>query len=358
MITRRALLASTAALLATPLKAETPRPFRMGVTRWPPAATYAALELVETFITNDCDMACPMVLGGVPWHGEYSKALLDELTWQPPAGHALALQIGALNIMRDGLSPLYAERDNQPLPPDFADAAFDDPKVIAAYRDFALRAAREMRPDWLFIGIEVNILLAKRPDVWPAYVALHRATYEAVKAEFPDLKVGFTIVAMHYLGLADNTDPAVQNAAMLDLAEFADIIGWSVYPHTSWEVELPLSPDWFRFIDDFAALSGKPAAVTESGMTDRRVWIGVLPLSGSPEAQAQVMEAMLTAAETGRWAFVVNWTSHDYPELLKLFPPEVRELGEIWVWTGLLGPNGEEKPVTKVWRDALARPYS
>ena len=92
-------------------------------------------------------------------------------------------------------------------------------------------------------------------------------------------------------------------------------------------------------------------------MTSQRVWIGVIPLSGSPEKQAQVMTAMLTAAQAGDWQFVVNWASHDYPEILEMFPPETRELGEIWVWTGLVGPKGEAKPVTDVWQAALAQRY-
>jgi hypothetical protein len=52
-----------------------------------------------------------------------------------------------------------------------------------------------MRPDWLAIGVEVNLLLHFRPDHWPGYTRLHRIVYEMVKAEVPDMGVLFTIAA-------------------------------------------------------------------------------------------------------------------------------------------------------------------
>lgn len=360
-LTRRSILALSGATLLSGGRAAT-RGFWLGTTRWPPEATLHGLAMVQAFLQDDCDMAAPMVLGGVPWTAAlagdaFSPNLMRELTWKAPPGHPVCLSLGALDTLRTGLAPLYAQTDNQALPPDFADLEFDDSKIIAAYSAFCLQAAQIMQPDWLIIGVEVNLLLNQRPDLWPAYVRLHQACVAHLRQHVPDQKIGFSIAGLHYLGLLDDADPTIQAREMLSLAASVDIVGWSVYPHTSWDVQLPLTPAFFDFISDFAAKSGKPVAITESGMTSQRVWIGLVPLSGSPEAQAQVMTAMLAAAQSGGWQFVVNWASHDYPELLKLFPPETRELGEIWVWTGLVGPNGEAKQVTKVWQDALALRY-
>ena len=337
------------------------RPYRMGTTRWPPAATLDALALVEGFLRHQCDMAAPLVLGGVPWRAalaghDFSPALMRELTWQSAPGHPVCLSLGALDTLRQGLAPLYADKDNQPLPPDFAGLAFDDPNVITAYSAYCLRAAKLMRPDWLMIGVEVNLLLHHRPDLWPAYLRLHQACVAHLREQLPGQKIGFSIAALHYLGLADRADAAIQQREMRAMAASVDIVGWSVYPHTSWDVHLPLDPQFFDFITEFGQTTSKPVAITESGMTSQRVWIGVIPLSGSPEAQAQVMTAMLAAAQSGGWSFVVNWTSHDYPALLEIFPPETRELGEIWVWTGLRGPTGQDKPVMAVWQAALSIP--
>lgn len=317
---------------------------------------------VERFLRAHCDMAAPMILGGVPWRAaadgsDYSGALLSELNWTAPSGYPVCLSLGPLNTMRDGLAPLYGETDNQPLPEDLQRATFDDLGVIDAYAAFCLNAARIMKPDWLMIGTEVNILLHSRPDLWPAYRRLHDETVRRIRSALPGQKIGFTIAALHYLGLVDGADAALQAAGMQALAAGADIVGWSVYPHASWEVSLPLAPDFFDFITDFGRRTGTSVCVSESGMTDRRVWIGLVPLWGSPEAQRQVVSTLLDAAQAGGWEFVVNWTSHDYPALLERFPPETYELGQIWVHTGLAEAEGQAKPALAVWDAALARPY-
>ena len=43
-----------------------PRPFRLGVTRWPPDLTLDAVAQTEAFIRTNCDMAAPMFIDGVP----------------------------------------------------------------------------------------------------------------------------------------------------------------------------------------------------------------------------------------------------------------------------------------------------
>lgn len=360
MLTRRAVLAAPlATLLPRAAQAERGRAFRMGTSRWPPAATLDAVAMVDTFLRDHCDMASPMILGGVPWlealKGDaFSTALMDELQWIAPLGHPVCLSLGALDTMRQNLGPSY---DNQPLPPEFAGLELDDPLVIEAYGNFCVRAAQIMLPDWLMIGIEVNLLLQAVPERWPAYVALHNATVARLRRDLPMQKIGFSIAALHYLGLSDNADTVVQAREMQAMARSVDLVGWSVYPHTSWDVHFPMAPEFYDFMTEFASTTRTRAAVTESGMTAQRVWINWIPLSGSPESQAQVMEAMLTAAGRGGWEFVVNWASHDYPELLELFPPEARELGEIWVWTGLRDPQGNDKPVMAVWDRALALPF-
>lgn len=359
---RRRFLGGLAILAAGPARGQETRPFRLGVTRWPPELSLSGLARVEAFLRAHCDMAAPMVLGGVPWEAsldgsDYSWALRNELNWKAPSGYPVCLSLGPLSTMRDGFAPLYATTDNQPVPDWMAGLPFDDPRIIDRYAAFCINAARAMRPDWLMIGVEVNLLLHNRPELWPGYLRLHSETLRRVRAALPDQKLGFTIAALHYLGLADGTDPAVQRAEMLALADGADIVGWSVYPHTSWEVTLPLAPDFFDFITDFGQMTGKPVCISESGMTDRRVWIGLIPLWGSPEAQRQVIETLLAAARNGRWEFVVNWTSHDYPVLLEMFPAEFYELGQIWVHTGLAHPDGRAKPALEVWDAALAQTF-
>ena len=360
---RRTLLSSAIALaIPVSVHAGPLRPFRMGVTLWPADLTLDAIMATLAFITDQCDMAAPMILGGVPWtealSGEpYSAKLREELEWRPPEGHRLLLSVGALDEGRSSLAAYFGTEDNQPLPDAFVGLAFDDPMVIAAYSAFCVQAAATMRPDWLVIGIECNILLENNPDAWPAYKRLHRAAYAAVKRAFPDLQVGFSIDALHYIGI-DGNNAAVQRAEVLDLAQDTDLIGISLYPHMSWAVPRPIPEDWMDFMAELAQATGKPVAVTESGYTSRDVRVGPTQLFGSPDEQAHYLRLLLTAAERGRFLFVVNFCSHDFEPLTNRLTGEARELAMIWTYTGILEANGNDKPATEVWREAMARQFS
>lgn len=154
MIDRRTILAGLSVCAAGPAwgQAGGSRPFRMGVTRWPPDLTADAVAAVDRFIANDCDMAAPMILGGVPWTeahdgAPFSVALNRDLAYRPPAGHKLLLSIGALDMGRRALAPYWGESDNRPIPAPFAALAFDDPRIKRAYASFAIRACEAMAPD-------------------------------------------------------------------------------------------------------------------------------------------------------------------------------------------------------------------
>ncbi len=98
IIDRRALLGGVAAAYASPAFAQTTqtRPFLMGVKRCPPDLTTEAVAAVDRFIATECDMAAPMILGGVPWtkaHDDapFSEALNRDLAYQAPSGRKMLL---------------------------------------------------------------------------------------------------------------------------------------------------------------------------------------------------------------------------------------------------------------------------
>ena len=154
------------------------------------------------------------------------------------------------------------------MPAAFRDLPFDAPKIKEAYTNFALRVIKAMRPDWFAIGIEPNVLLSKGAEAWPAYKALHRHVYERVKAQYPSLKVCFTIEAIHYLGKHNGSDADAQRREVLELLKHSDMVVFSVYPHMSWDVPRPLPDDFFRFARELsAAAGGKPIAIYAKAAT-------------------------------------------------------------------------------------------
>jgi hypothetical protein len=338
------------------------RAFRMGTTRWPPDLSLRALGQVESFLRDRADMAAPMILGGVPWDAAaegagFSAALMRELAWAAPAGHPKLLSLGALDTMRVGMAPHYATADNQPLPERWQGRAFDDPQVIAAYTAYCLRAAEIARPDWLAIGVEVNILLHAAPDLWPVYVRLHRAVYEAVKDRFPDIGVCFTIAAQHFMGRTDGADADRQWAAMAELMAHSDLAAFSIYPHLQDDAPDPVPDGFYDSLNEFAARAGRPAAISECGVSSETIRYSLfIRIPGSPERQAQAMDALFRFADDGDHRFVVNFTSHDYSPLIAAVPAEHHPLLSLWEHCGILDARGGAKAVTAVWDDWLARP--
>ena len=341
------------------------RGFRLGTTLWPPDLTLEAVSRAETFVARNCDLAAPMLLGGVPWpeanSGAPFSANVDEkLSYRPPPGHKLLVSLEPTDLGRKQLALYMGDEDNLPLPAPWNRLGFDAPEVQTAFANYALRVVDAMRPDWLAIGIESNLLLHNSPRAWPGYKDFHRRTYRAVKARHPDLPVCFTIEALHMLGLSDNADAALQRAEILDLMDVNDLVAFSIYPHMTYAVPRPLPENFFDFARDLARdAGGKPIAIAESGYPSRDVRVMGLTLYGSYADQQRHMDLLLRTAERDSFEFVVNFAGIDFDRLTARLSGDIRELALIWTYTGLETGDGSVKPALEVWRswlDADRRP--
>ncbi len=341
------------------------RSFRLGTTLWPPDLTQEAVDRAETFVARNCDLAAPMLLGGVPWPEAYEGAafsdnVMQKLAYRPPRGHKLLVSLEPTDLGRKQLALYMGAQDNQPLPSPWNRLGFGSTEVRTAFANYALRVVEAMRPDWLAIGIESNLLLHNSPDAWADYKAFHRHTYRAVKERHPGLPVCFTIEALHLLGLSDGADPVRQRAEVLDLMDANDLIAFSIYPHMSYAVPRPLPDDFFDFARDLARdAGGRPIAIAESGYPSRDVRVMGLRLFGSYDDQKRHMELLLQTAERDALAFVVNFAGIDFDRLTARLSGDIRELALIWTYTGLETGDGAAKPALEVWRswlDADTRP--
>ncbi|NNG02593.1 MAG: hypothetical protein HKM95_00635 [Inquilinus sp.] len=342
-----------------PMPPQPRRSFRLGTTLWPPDLTVEAVDRAKAFIAENCDLAAQMLLGGVPWPEAHSGAPFSDnvrakLAYRPPPGHRLFVSLEPTDMRRRQIALHMGEQDNLPLPPPWNQLGFGAPEVQSAYANYALRVVEAMRPDYLAIGIESNLLLHNSPDAWAGYKAFHRHTYQAVKARHPDLPVCFTIEALHLLGLSDGADRVRQRTELLDLMDSNDLVAFSIYPHMSYEVPRPLPADFFEFARDLSrAGGGKPIAVAESGYPSRDVRVMGLPLSGSYADQRRYMELLLQTAERDGFEFVVNFAGIDFERLTARLNGEIRELSLIWTYTGLETGDGAAKPALEVWRSWL-----
>jgi hypothetical protein len=334
------------------------RSFRMGFTRWPPEISFQGIRQTDQFLKKHADLVSLMFNGGIPWQEAlddkpFSKDVQNQLRYRPPNGHQLFLSISPLNQDRQKLAPYWGEKDNQPLPGEWAQRTFDSPLVIRAFTNFVLHCIKALKPDYLAIGVESNILLSHDRKSWEAYKQFHKAIYRAVKASHPQLPVFFTIEINHLLERAKEARGSGQKQEIAELMSYSDVFAMSCYPHMSYDTPWPIPEDYFRFSRDF----GKPVAVSETGMLSRPVTIFNLKLRGSPADQRQYYDVLLRTAFRDRYLFVVTFATTDYEKLLAQLPKEARDLAGIWTYSGLQASDGARKPALDLWDYFLGFPW-
>ncbi|AIE85913.1 glycosyl hydrolase 53 family protein [Fimbriimonas ginsengisoli] len=338
----------------------TTRPFHMGFTQWPADLTAEGVAKSVNFANAHGDLISVMFIGGIPWDaslsgGKYSADVDKNLAYRPPAGKKLFLSISPLDQSRAALAPNWGEKDNQPLSSKWMGKALDDPDVVGAFTNFALRSVAAMKPDYLAIGIESNVLLSKNPAKWEQWKRLHQATYRAVKAKNPDLPIFFTVEVNHFLKNAAEAKESDQIGQVKEMLPFEDIFAMSLYPHMANQIPRPFPSNYL----DFARQFKKPIAISESGMTSADVKLKSfgLTLHGSEEEQKLFVERVLGIAARDKYSFVVNFATTDFEALCKRLPPPADDIGRIWSLTGLQTADGKAKPALKSWDTALAQSF-
>jgi hypothetical protein len=336
----------------------TVRPFRMGFTRWPSEISLAGIQQADQFLGKHADLVSMMFMGGIPWQEAlegttFSRDIQTQLNYRRPEGYQLFLSISPLDMGRRKLAPYWGKKDNLPLPKEWAQQRFNSLQVIRAFTSFTFRCIQALKPDYLAIGIESNILLSNDRRAWAEYKQFHKTVYRAVKIAYPQLPVFFTTDVNHYLERAKEARGSRQQQEVAELMNYSDVFAMSCYPHMSYDTPWPIPDDFFHF----ARAIGKPIAVSETGMLSRPVTVFNLPLRGNTTDQKQYYDALLRSAARDNYLFVVTFATTDFEKLIAQIPREGRELASIWSYTGLQTSDGKGKPALEVWDSFLALPY-
>jgi glycosyl hydrolase family 53 len=336
------------------------RSFLMGFTRWPADLTRDGVAIAEEYAYAHGDIVSVTFIGGIPWSEAlddkpYPQDVQDNLNYRPPPGKKLFLSISPLDKDRRGLAPDWGESDNQPLLPPWNREALNSARVKRAYLNFVLRAIDTMRPDFLAIGVESNVLLSRNPDKWLQLKELHRETYLAVKKLYRTLPVFFTTDVLHYKRLVRDAKGSQQEKEVMDLMRYSDLFAMSVYPHMSLEVGRPVPANFL----DFATRFKRPVAVAESGMSSQDVDMRSYStmLRGSDADQYQFTELLLRTAARDYYEFVINFASTDFERLVARLQPPRDDLARIWAYTGMQTSGKRPKPASAVWDGYLRAKY-
>ena len=328
------------------------RSFFMGFTLWPADLTQAGVAAAKDFAHARGDIVAVNFISGIPWpealEGKpFSKDVQENMAYRPPAEKKLFLSISPLNRDKRGLAPYWGDTDSRPLPPGWEREALNSPRVKRAFLNFVLRSIEAMRPDYLAIGVESNVLLSRDPARWTQLKELHRDTYAAVKKNHKTLPVFFTTEVLHYRRLSREAKGFDQEKEVADMMRHSDLFAMSLYPYMSSAVPRPVPASFF----DFARRFNKPIAVAESGMISRTIELksygAILP--GSDADQRLFTELLLKTAERDGYEFVINFAAIDSDRMVARLRPPLDDRARIWAYIGMQTSDLRPKPALAVW---------
>lgn len=337
------------------------RPFHMGFTTWPMDTTVEGVQSSYAFIEKHADIVAAHLDGGIPWqemldrkplprHIQNDIQLIQSLR---PKNRPLYLAATPLNTARTGLANYRDTAENQPLPTSWKNLPFNHPKVKQAYVNYLLTLIEAFHPDYLAIGIESNILLAKNESQWRAYQELNTTTYAEIKKHYPTLPVFVTIQYEFLKGIENDArhNHPRQKPEVMALMQHSDMLGISTYQYGNLHHAMP--DDYFNELTQY----GKPIAIAESGAISQELKVAGMKLPASESDQAHFERVLLASALRDRYIFVINWCGMDFDRLVNRLPAELRDLASIWSHTGLANANGTPKPALRTWDTYLNAPY-
>jgi len=303
--------------------------------------------VAKDFAHSRGDIVSVNFIGGIPWpealDGKpFSKDVQESMAYRHPAGKKLFLSISPLNRDKRDLAPYWGETDNQPLPSPWDKEPLNSPRVKRAFLNFVLRSIDAMRPDYLAIGVESNVLLSRNQAKWRQLKELHRATYTAVKKAHKALPVFFTTEVLHLQRLTREAKGTEQAKEVAELMRSSDLFAMSLYPYMSPEVPRPVPATFL----DFATRFNKPIAVADSGMISRTVELRSYSttLRGSDTDQQLFTEFLLKTAARDGYEFVINFATTDSDRLVARLRPPLDDRARIWGYTGMQTSERRTKP--------------
>ncbi|MBI5545495.1 MAG: hypothetical protein HY901_16540 [Deltaproteobacteria bacterium] len=334
--------------------------YAVGFTPFPYALGTAAQDFVYEKLASEANITAHHLDDGVPWPESlggqpYHPNVVDE--WQErksrtPVGHKVFLAVTPLDTDRRGLALYKKESGNLALPEAWSTYALDAPEVKTAFLAYCKRAIDFFQPDFVAIGIEVNLLIKNSNERWPAYLRLHSSVYTGLKAQYPNLPVFVSLTGFDLAGYTDAPQDD-QGQALSDLLPYSDLLGLSLHPQLSVFLAetVPAESDLERIF----SLSSKPVAVCETSYPAEAssAYGGALPISGSAAKQDLFFQRLFAIADRHPTRFVVNFIVRDYDDLwTAMGSPD--ELSKVWRDTGLYDGEGNARLVRQRWMEKLA----
>lgn len=363
------------------------RSFAMGFTPFPydyssnPTTATSILNTVYSKLATNADLVADHFDNGIPWNAAlndtfpYNTHIMND--WQTrrdklPVGAKRYVAITPLNPDRNGLALLRDTADDMTLQAPFdayaSNGNFNAADVEKAYLNYCKRVIAYFNPDYLAIGIEVN-LLRKNTDAttWSRYVAFNHYVYTELKKLYPTLPIFVSVSPLEaiqgYVGptaeFNSAADPAAayaasQLSAINDVLADSDDYAVSLYPYMSVYYNSAFPSD---MLDKVFSLSNKPLVIAETGMLAQDISASGLTFAGSDTEQNAYLSQLLEKANAYHAQFINWFILRDYDQLCVSIGG-CSDAQNMWRNTGLYDASGNPRPAQATWMQWLARTRS
>ncbi len=218
----------------------------------------------------------------------------------------------------------------------------DVQQALVAY---AIYIATNYEPEYLVLGVEINMLRARSPEQFRGFLQAYRRAYDAVKSIRPDIKVFPTFQLEDLLGQLTQQHPP-QWEAVEAFGRRLDVLAISTYPYLSSAIrlvrEIPAGY-YSQLRDRFAGEILVSEAGYASATIEGHSWVG------SEREQEQFLRRLLDDAEANGFGAVVWVAERD--------PMQSRQGGAaVLNDVGLRFSDGADKIAWAVWEEWALRP--
>lgn len=321
-----------------------PRTYRMGFSPIGPRpelnVILAAIQMWSTRADAAIIHSEPpwdSLLAGVPAETLITRDRVALVSYLRSFGHRIVLMVDATNgINRTG--------ESQPLVD--AGRSLTEPAVQFLYRRYCTVLDSLLRPDFLGLAAETNLIRAGAPaSVYAAVVQVANDAAADVRAIDPGVKLFVSVQVETAWGRLPFT--GVYEGVTQDVTDFPfmQAMGLSSYPYFAFPDPDSLPLDYYARLRQG---SGLPVMVVEGGWTSRSLG----GLASSPQTQARYIarQAQLLDQALAVGVFQLTFTDLD---TLALPPGTILPL---FAYNGLVDENLTAKPALAQWDAVFARP--
>ncbi len=232
-------------------------------------------------------------------------------------------------------------------------ASFANPKIRAAYKNYALWVVRTFRPRYLGLASEINTYMDTHPADAQNFVTLYDEIYRAVKAEAPETRVFVTFQWEELNNLipqvADGRPRLETDWDRIEMFEpNLDVWVISSYPFVAFQSGADIPADYYARLP---ARTSKPLAVGEGGFTSRAVG----PFRGAPEDQVAYLNAIhqQIGARLAFWVYLLldDFNPDSYGKMMRANGQSSNDINTLGMFAsvGLCSLDGAPKPAMLLW---------